>query len=168
MREWLSLTEACLAVASIGHLLVSIGTRLFRLLRASVRRCGNGFLFSQRPRPVWLWNEVPLTLIARPWPCAFFLSDSKGMLDVKDTVLRRELASIALATRKTKNFFRGMLSAFRAGVSVVVGFHKPCCLVICSLQSPWLGVIFYPACAYADRTDGLELQGMAPCATNSR
>ena len=27
------------------------------------------------------------------------------MLDVKDTVLRRELASIALATRKTKNFF---------------------------------------------------------------
>ena len=67
------------------------------------------------------------------------------MLDVKDTVLRRELASIALATRKTKNFFRGMLSAFRAGVSVVVGFHKPCCLVICSLQSPWLGVIFYPA-----------------------
>ena len=40
------------------------------------------------------------------------------MLDVKDTVLRRELASIALATRKTKNFFRGMLSAFRAGVSV--------------------------------------------------
>ena len=73
------------------------------------------------------------------------------MMDVKDTVLRRELASIALATRKTKNFFRGMLSAFRAGVSVVVGFHKPCCLVICSLQSPWLGVIFYPA--YADRTD---------------
>ena len=141
MREWLSLTEACLAVASIGPLLVSIGTRLFRLLRASVRRCGNGFLFSQRPRPVWLWNEVPLTLIARRWPCA----------DVKDTVLRRELASIALATRKTKNFFRGMLSAFRAGVSVVVGFHKPCCLVICSLQSPWLGVIFYPA--YADRTD---------------
>ena len=63
------------------------------------------------------------------------------MLDVKDTVLRRELASITLATRKTKNFFRGMLSAFRAGVSVVVGFHKPCCLVICSLQSPWLGVI---------------------------
>ena len=44
MREWLSLTEACLAVASIGPLLVSIGTRLFRLLRASVRRCGNGFL----------------------------------------------------------------------------------------------------------------------------
>ena len=80
-----------------------------------------------------------------------FLSDFKGMLDVKYTVLRRELASIALATRKTKNFFRGMLSAFRAGVSVVVGFHKPCCLVICSLQSPWLGVIFYPA--YADRTD---------------
>ena len=184
MREWLSLTEACLAVASIGPLLVSIGTRLFRLLRASVRRCGNGFLFSQRPRPVSLWNEVPLTLIARRWPCAFFLSDSKGMLDVKDTVLRRELASIALATRKTKNFFpgmlsafragerhrlrselasialatrktknffRGMLSAFRAGVSVVVGFHKPCCLVICSLQSPWLGVIFYPA--YADHTD---------------
>ena len=39
------------------------------------------------------------------------------MLDVKDTVLRRagELASIALATRKTKNFFLGMLSAFRAG-----------------------------------------------------
>ena len=36
-------------------------------------------------------------------------------------------------------------------VSVVLGFHKPCCLVICSLQSPWLGVIFYPA--YADRTD---------------
>ena len=93
---------------------------------------------------------MPLTLIARRWPCAFFLSDSKGMLDVKDTVLRLELASIALATRKTKNFFRGMLSAFRAGVSVVVGFHKPCCLVICSLQSPWLGVIFYPA--YADRT----------------
>ena len=133
MREWLSLTEACLAVASIGPLLVSIGTRLFRLLRALVRRCGNGFLFSQRPRPVSLWNEVPLTLIGRRWPCAFFLSDSKGMLDVKDTVLRRELASIALATRKTKNFFRGMLSAFRAGVSVVVGFHKPCCLVICSL-----------------------------------
>ena len=151
MREWLSLTEACLAVASIGPLLVSIGTRLFRLLRASVRRCGNGFLFSQRPRPVSLWNEVPLTLIARRWPCAFFLSDSKGMLDVKDTVLRRELASISLATRKMKNFFGGMLSAFRAGVSVVVGFHKPCCLVICSLQSPWLGVIFYPA--YADRTD---------------
>ena len=113
MREWLSLTGACLAVASIGPLLVSIGTRLFRLLRASVRRCGNGFLFSQRPRPVSLWNEVPLTLIARRWPCAFFLSDSKGMLDVKDTVLRRELASIALATRKTKNFFCGMLSAFR-------------------------------------------------------
>ena len=150
-REWLSLTEACLAVTSIGPILVSIGTRLFRLLRASVRRCGNGFLFSQRPRPVSLWNEVPLTLIARRWACAFFLSDSKGMLDVKDTVLRRELGSIALATRKTKNFFRGMLSAFRAGVSVVVGFHKPCCLVICSLQSPWLGVIFYPA--YADRTD---------------
>ena len=153
MREWLSRTEACLAVASIGPLLVSIGTRLFRLLRASVRRSGNGFLFSQRPRPVSLWNEVPLTLIARRWPCALFLSDSKGMLDVKDTVFRRELASIALATRKTKKFFRGMLSAFRAGtgVSVVVGFHKPCCLVICSLQSPWLGVIFYPA--YADRTD---------------
>ena len=72
---------------------------LFRLLRASVCRCGNGFLFSQRPRPVSLWNEVPLTLIARRWPCAFFLSDSKGMLDVKDTVLRRELVSIALATR---------------------------------------------------------------------
>ena len=72
----ISLTEACLAVASIGPLLVSIGTRLFRLLRASVRRCGNGFLFSQRPRPVSLWNEVPLTLIARRWPCAFFLSDS--------------------------------------------------------------------------------------------
>ena len=73
MREWLSPTEACLAVASIGPLLVSmIGTRLFRLLRASVRRCGNGFLFSQRPRPVSLWNEVPLTLIARRWPCAFF------------------------------------------------------------------------------------------------
>ena len=35
------------------------------------------------------------------------------MLDVKDTVLRRELASIALATRITKNFFRGMLSAFK-------------------------------------------------------
>ena len=70
---------------------------------------------SQRPRPVSLWNGVPLTLIARRWPCAFFLSDSQGMLDVKDTVLRRELASIALATRKTKNFFRGMLSAFRAG-----------------------------------------------------
>ena len=35
---------------------------------------------------------------------------------MKDTVLRRELASITLATRKTKNFFRGMLSAFsRAG-----------------------------------------------------
>ena len=115
MREWLSLTEGCLAVASIGPLLVSIGTRLFHLLHASVRRCGNGFLFSQRPRPVSLWNEVPLTLIARRWACAFFLSDSKGMLDVKDTVLRRELASIALATRKTKNFFRGMLSAFRAG-----------------------------------------------------
>ena len=115
MREWLSLTEACLAVASIGPLLVSIGTRLFRLLPASVRRCGNGFLFSQRPRPVSLWNEVSHTLIARRWRCAFFLSDSKGMLDVKDTVLRRELASIALATRKTKNFFRGMLSAFRAG-----------------------------------------------------
>ena len=60
---------------------------------------------------------------------------TKGMLDVKDTVLRRELASIALATRKTKNFFRGMLSAFRAGVSVVVGFHKPCCLVIIMLSS---------------------------------
>ena len=75
------------------------------------------------------------------------------MLDVKDTVLHRELASIALATRKTKNFFLGILSAFRAGVSVhvAVGFHKPCCLVICSLQSPWLGVIFYPA--YADHTD---------------
>ena len=73
---------------------------------------------------------MPLTLIARRWACAFFLSDSKGMLDVKDTVLRRELASIALATRKTKNFFRGMLSAFRAGVSVVVIFHKPCGLVI--------------------------------------
>ena len=115
MREWLSLTEACLAVASIGPLLVSIGTRLFRLLRASARRCGNGFLFSQRPGPVSLWNEVPPTLIARRWPCAFFLSDSEGMLDVKDTVLRRQLASIALATRKTKNFFRGMLSAFRAG-----------------------------------------------------
>ena len=42
---------------------------------------------------------------------------------MKDTVLRRELASIALATRKTNNFFRGMLSTFRAGVSVVVGFH---------------------------------------------
>ena len=116
MREWLSLTEACLAVASIGHPpLVSIGTRLFRLLRASVRRCGNGFLFSQRPIPVSLWNEVPLTLIARRCPCRFFLSKSKGMLDVKDTVLRRELASIALAKRKTKNIFRGMLSAFRAG-----------------------------------------------------
>ena len=76
MREWLSLTEACLAVVSICPLLVSIGTRLCRLLRASVRRCGNGFLFSQRPRPVSLWNEVPLTLIARRWPCAFFLSDS--------------------------------------------------------------------------------------------
>ena len=123
----------------------------FRLVRASVRRCGNGLIFSQRPRPVSLWNEVPLTLIARHWPCPFFLSDSKGMLDVKDTVLRRELASIALATRKTKNFFRGMPSAFRAGVSVVVGFHKPCCLVICSLQFPWLGVIFYPA--YADHAD---------------
>ena len=48
---------------------------------------------------------------------------TKGMLDGKDTVLRRELASIALATRKTKNLFRGMLSPFRAGVSVVVGFH---------------------------------------------
>ena len=70
VREWLSLTEACLAVASICPLLVSIGTRLFRLLRASVRRCGNRFLFSQRPRPVSLWNEVPLTLIARRWPCA--------------------------------------------------------------------------------------------------
>ena len=58
---------------------------------------------------------MPLTLIPRRWPCAFFLSDSEGMLDVKDTVLGRELASIALATRKTKNFFRGMLSAFRAG-----------------------------------------------------
>ena len=121
------------------------------LLHASDCGCGNGFLFSQRPRPVSLWKEVPLTLIARRWQCAFLLSDSKAMLDVKDTVLRRELASIALATRKTKNFCRGMLSAFRAGVSVVVGFHKPCCLVICSLQSPWLGVIFYPA--YADRTD---------------
>ena len=156
MRERLSLTEACLAVASIGPLLVSIGTRLFRLLRASVRRCGNGFLFSQRPRPVSLWNELPLTLIARRWPCAFFLSDSNRMLNVKDTVLRRELlqshwrrgkrktlfveccqrsgqvkdtvlrrelASISLATRNTKNFLRGMLSAFRAGVhvSVVVG-----------------------------------------------
>ena len=74
------------------------------------------------------------------------------MLDVIDTVLRRELSSIALATRKMKNFFsRGMMSALRAGVSVAVGFHKPCCLVICSLQSPWLGVIFYPA--YADHTD---------------
>ena len=52
---------------------------------------------------------------------------------------------------KSKNFFRGMLSAFRGDVSVVVGFHKPCCLVICSLQSPWLGVIFYPA--YTDHTD---------------
>ena len=88
-----------------SSLLVSIGTGLFPLLSASVHRCGNGFLFSQRPRPVSLWNEVPLTLIARRWPCAFFLSDSKGMLDVKDTVLRRELASMALATRKTKNFF---------------------------------------------------------------
>ena len=110
------------------------------------------------------------------------------MLDVKDTVLRRELASIALATRKMKNFFveccqrlgsvkdtfcavnslqsshwrRGKRRTFfveccqRLGpagvhVSVVVGFHKLCCLVICSLQSPWLGVIFYPA--YADHTD---------------
>ena len=87
----------------------------FRLVRVSVRRCGEGFLFSQRPRPVSLWNEVSLTLIARRWPCAFFLSDSKGMLDVKDTVLRRELASISLATRKTKKFFRGMLSAFTTG-----------------------------------------------------
>ena len=131
MRECLDLTEACLAVASIGPLLVSIGTRLFRLLRASVRRCEDGFLFSQRPRPVSLWNEVPLTLIARRWPCAFFLSDSKGMLDVKDIVLRRELASIALATRKSK-----LIRTF---------------FVECSLQSPWLGVIFYPA--YADNTD---------------
>ena len=31
--------------------------------------------FSQRPRPVSLWNEVPRTLIARRWPCAFFSSD---------------------------------------------------------------------------------------------
>ena len=30
---------------------------------------------------------------------------TKGMLDVKDTVLRRELASVVLATRTTKNFF---------------------------------------------------------------
>ena len=65
------------------------------------------------------------------------------MLDAKDTVLRRELASIALVMRKTKKFFSGMLSAFRAGVSVVVGFHKPCCMVICSLQPPWLGVISF-------------------------
>ena len=36
------------------------------------------FLFSQRPRSVSLWNEVPLTLIAGPWPGAFFLSDSKA------------------------------------------------------------------------------------------
>ena len=57
---------------------------------------------------------------------------------MKDTVLRRELASIALAIearsrqetnnltgdRKMKNFFRGMLSAFRSGVSVVVDFHN--------------------------------------------
>ena len=65
-----------------------------------------GMAFSlAKDRDLSLWNEVPLTLIARRWPCAFFLSDSKGMLDVKDTVLRRELASIALATRKTKNFF---------------------------------------------------------------
>ena len=77
------------------------------------------------------------------WPCAFFLSDCKGMLDVKDTVLRRELASIALATRKTKNFFRGMLSAFRAGVSVVVGFHKPCCLLIMlsSVSVAWSDIL---------------------------
>ena len=81
----------------------------------------------------------------------FFVKCCQRLGPVKDTVLRRELASIALATRKTKNFFRGMLSAFRAGVSVIVGFHKPCCLVICSLQSPLLGVIFYPA--YADHTD---------------
>ena len=126
MREWLSLTEACLAVASIGPLLVSIGTRLFRLLRASVRRCGNGFLFSQRPRPVSLWNEVPLTLIARRWPCAFFLSDSKGMLDVKDTVLRRELALQSHWRRgKRRTFFRGMQSAFRAGAQ---GRRKVFCI----------------------------------------
>ena len=120
MREWLSLTEACLAFASIGPLLVSIGTRLFRLLRASVRRCGNGFLFSQRPRPVSLWNEVPLTLIVRRWPCAFFLSDSKGMLDVKDTVLRRELASTALATRKNE----AHLTLYKAHAFLQVKIHQ--------------------------------------------
>ena len=63
---------------------ISVGTSLqsalawFRLPRAFDCGCGNGFLFSQRPRRVSLWNEVPLTLIARRWPCAFsffFFSD---------------------------------------------------------------------------------------------
>ena len=83
----------------------------------------------------------------------FFVECCQRLGPVKDIVLRRELASItlAMATRKTKNFFPGMLSAFRAGVSVVVGFYKLCCLVICSLQSSWLGGIFHPA--YADHTD---------------
>ena len=136
---------------SIGPPLVSIGTRarLFRLLRASVRRCGNGFLFSQRPRPVSLWNEVPshwshavgrmrsfyqtlrecwmwktpfcvVNSLQSHWRRGkgrtFFVECCQRLGPVKDTVLRRELASIiALATRKTKNFLRGMLSAFRAG-----------------------------------------------------
>ena len=54
-----------------------------------LRLADAGMAFSlakDRARPVSLWNEVPLTLIARPWPCGFFLSDSKGMLEVKDTV----------------------------------------------------------------------------------
>ena len=74
------------------------------------------------------------------------------MLDVKDTVLRRELASIALATRKTKNFFRGMLSAFRAGVSVVVGFHKPSLQLLPGHMLSSVSVAWSDP-AYADHTD---------------
>ena len=129
--------------------------------------------FYQTLRECWMW-KTPFCVVnslQSHWRRGKTKNFFRGRLSAfrgrwKTPFWRRELASIALATRKTKNFCRGMLSAFRAGVSVVVGFHKPCCLVICSLQSPWLGVIFYPA--YADHTDWLELQGMAPCATNSR
>ena len=50
-------------VASIGTRLVSFAPVL------RIADAGMAF-FSQRPRPVSLWNEVPRTLIAHRWPCA--------------------------------------------------------------------------------------------------
>ena len=78
--------------------------------------------FYQTLRECWMW-KTPFCVVNSlqshwrrgKWR-TFFVECCQRLGPVKDTVLRRELASIiALATRKTKNFFRGMLSAFRAG-----------------------------------------------------